>query len=189
MGETSDTSLGELNDILTYDLKDKLLSYYGNDPNANPYLELNLNSRFHDPSSFIDTYLNSSQPIYLNVNVRSLQANHSALLNLVQNFQNANVPIDIIAVQEIWQIPHPEIFNIPNFSFIFKQRSIGKGGGVGFYVNTRLNFKIRDDLSFFIDKVYESLTVEIINKNSKFYCTNIYRSPTPPFPFDPKREF
>jgi len=131
-------------------------------------------------SSFIQAYANSLNPIYLSINIRSLQANHFSLNSLVENFLNANIPLDIIAVQEIWQLPHPEVISIPNFNFIFKQRLAGRGGGIGFYLSNRLNYKIRDDLSFFQDKVYESLTAEISEGKRKFIITNIYRSPTPP---------
>jgi len=183
MGAVNVDGLAELNGMQLYDLKNTFSTYYGNDPNTNPYFELNISSNFYDPSSFSDSFANSSQPIYLNINIRSLHANHSALLNLVLNFQCSGVPIDIIAVQEIWQINYPETLSIPNFTFIYKQRASGRGGGVGFYINSRLNYKIREDLSLFTDRIYESLTLEITDKKNRFLITNIYRSLLSPLLF------
>ena len=162
MGEANNNvSLGELNNINNYALFDKLQAFYGNDVDSNPYLQINIDSIFHDMSSFIQAFANSLFPIYLSMNIRSLQANHCSLNNFLENLFNANIPIDIIAVQEIWQLPQPEVIKITNFTFVFKQRSAGRGGGVGFYINNRLGHKIRNELSFFQDKVSESITVEI----------------------------
>ena len=56
------------------------------------------------------------------------------------------------------------------------------GGGVGLFVNTDLNFKIRPDLSFFETQVLESIYIEIIRPNqSNVLIWTIYRPPNSNF--------
>ena len=45
------------------------------------------------------------------------------------------------------------------------------------YVKNDLNYKIRNDLSPHIEGTYESLIIEIMNKNKKFIIGEIYRPP------------
>jgi hypothetical protein len=82
-------------------------------------------------------------------------------------------------VQEIWQIPHPESVNIPGYKFTFKQRNKNRGGGIGFYILQEIPFKILPDLSPFVEKYFESLTIEIILNSKRTILTNIYRPPSP----------
>jgi len=99
---------------------------------------------------------------------------------MVQELQKNNVTIEIIAIQETWHINYIETVTLPGFNFIFKQREKGRGGGVGFYISETLNYKIIDDLSPFVEKTIECLTVEIFTKKSKkTLLSNIYHSPTP----------
>ena len=47
------------------------------------------------------------------------------------------IRIDVIALQEIWAIPHVNLINIPGYTFVSKTRELSRGGGVGFYVKKR----------------------------------------------------
>jgi hypothetical protein len=51
---------------------------------------------------------------------------------------------------------------------------------VGFYLSQSIPHKILPDLSLFIEKSFESLTLEIILNSKKLILSNIYRPPTPP---------
>jgi hypothetical protein len=88
------------------------------------------------------------------------------------------VNIIAIALQEIWQVPYPELVQLPNFNFFHKTRTESRGGGVGFYILNTYRCKIIKELSPFVEKEFESLTIEISHKNKKFVLCNIYRSPT-----------
>jgi hypothetical protein len=79
-----------------------------------------------------------------------------------------------------WRITHPSTLNINNYTLIHKDRSPGQGGGVGFYVRTGLNYNIVDDLSTFIPKTFESLTIETVIHGKKMFFSSVYRSPTAP---------
>ena len=91
---------------------------------------------------------------------------------------SSNVKIDVIAIQETWEIRYPETLLIPGFqTLIFKNRTGMRGGGVGFYVRTGLNFKVIDDLSPFENKILESLTIKLEYPGSKsVLLTSAYRS-------------
>ncbi len=56
-----------------------------------------------------------------------------------------------------------------------KHRVNNRGGGVCIYVKTGLQFKLRDDLSVFKERVYESVFVELTGKG--IVMGEIYRVP------------
>jgi hypothetical protein len=53
------------------------------------------------------------------------------------------------------------------------------GGGVGFYIKNDIKFKLLPDLSPFIDKIFESTTIETIINNKKCTLCNYYWSLSP----------
>ena len=63
------------------------------------------------------------------------------LSDFIQQSLKNNVNIKVIALQEIWNIPYPELITIPNFHFVYKSRVNVRGGGVAFYVKTMCNLK------------------------------------------------
>ena len=100
----------------------------------------------------------------------------SFILQLVNN----NIDIKIVALQEIWSLPHPELVNIPGFKLLFKARKNTQGGGEAFFVKDGISCKIIDNLSIFIEKEFECITIETTINKQKCYLSNIYRSPNPP---------
>ena len=77
----------------------------------------------------------------------------------------------IIALQEVWSIY--KTFELTGYSnIIFKTRDMNKernpncGGGVGFFVNSKLEFEVLEEESIFIEGVYESLWIKVeVTKN------------------------
>jgi hypothetical protein len=60
---------------------------------------------------------------------------HEKLAVEIAELEQKNVKIDIIAVQEIWDIRFPELVSLNGFNpIIFKKRRDMRGGGVGFFV-------------------------------------------------------
>lgn len=78
------------------------------------------------------------------------------------------------------EFPHIELVQIPNYSFIHHQRSSCRGGGVGFYIRNSISYRIIDELSQFIDEVFESLTIEAKICKRTYHLTSLYRSHNPP---------
>jgi hypothetical protein len=105
--------------------------------------------------------------------------NLDKLSSLLADLSRNGTNIFAIALQEIWSVPFPEQAAIDGFNLVLKTRSKSRGGGVGFYINNKLNYKIRNDLSPFHEKEFECITVEIQHSKTKYLLSNIYRSPSP----------
>ena len=73
---------------------------------------------------------------------------------------------------------NPDIFHIDGYhELIFKSRSLNtQGGGVGIYVNNQLKVTNLPDYSIFIDKIVETVFVEIeLPSKKKIVVGSIYR--------------
>ena len=93
------------------------------------------------------------------------------------NIYNLNVPLSCILVTETWLKENSVSPALRNFNFA-KQNRIGRsGGGVGIYLQSSLNYIIREDLKCISDDI-ESIFVEIKGENSKnILLVCIYRLP------------
>jgi exonuclease III len=79
-----------------------------------------------------------------------------------------NIIPDVICLQEIWQVHDECVIAIPNYNFVYKKRAKFRGGGVGCYIKKGIQFKIVERHSIFIEKIFESLVLEIsINGKKK----------------------
>ena len=156
----------------------------GKDENyINPFTT-QISSNFHDPNSFKTLLASIHEPVFLNINIQSLNSKHEKLKNFILSITNSNIQIDLIAIQETWKIHNLSLLTIPGFQpFIFSNRNKGKGGGIGFYVRNGINVNKIEQLSPFHDKLFESLTLELsyssTNHTKSFLVSNIYRSPSP----------
>ena len=130
--------------------------------------------------SFINRFKDSKFPLLLNLNICSLQAKYHELSFFLNNLLSNNIPIDIIGLQEVWKIgPNIQCLDIPGFqSLIYKSKNQNRGGGVGFYIKSGIAVKIIDQLSVFVDGIFESLCIELIYSSGKtLRVLNIYRPP------------
>ena len=114
----------------------------------------------------------------MSLNIQSLQSKYQKLINLLNHFSSKGVNIDVIALQEVWQIPFPDLLQIPGYNLFFKTRKKIKGGGVGFYIKDTINAQIIPNLSPFQEKTFETITLEITINNKSTLITSIYRSPS-----------
>ena len=109
-------SLNELNNDVILDCFHSLLSHFGNE-DENPYNIYNFSSHFYDTESFVTKFQASKNPLFMNLNIQSLNSKHSNLEELSTN----KVTIEILALQEIWNIPNLPSIEIPNYNFTFKK--------------------------------------------------------------------
>ena len=156
-------------------LSGKIPSFPTNDP-TNPIPNCVLDSNFHDSFSFINEFQNSKCHILASINIQSLHSKHLSLQSFLNDL--SSTPINILALQETWSIPHPHLISIPGYNFTHSERKTGRGGGVGFYVKDEIVFKIIPELSLFIPKIFECLTIEVLLENKKSSFSSIYRSPS-----------
>ena len=152
--------------------------YVDNNIDDNPYFAIQVSSNFHDIDSLSRTEFVKKKPIYLSINIQSLQSKFDQLCVELNEFESKNVSIDIIALQEIWDVSHPELFVIPGYKpLICKQRRGMRGGGVGFFVKDYINAQILDELSPFENKIIEAVTIRVSYQDKKpILLTSLYRS-------------
>jgi hypothetical protein len=69
-------------------------------------------------------------PIFVSINIQSLMSKYDELRSFIVELSGKKIAIDVIAVQEVWEICQPEILPIPGFqTFVCKTRSNMRGGG------------------------------------------------------------
>ena len=112
----------------------------------------------------------------LSLNIQSI----SAKFNEFQEFTNslANFKFDVICLQELWRMQDPSLFSLDGYHNMFYKSRINnvQGGGVGIFVSNQFKAVKLTDISIFIDKVIETVFVEIeISKSKKIVVGSIYR--------------
>jgi hypothetical protein len=121
-----------------------------------------IGSKYFDRNSFTCKFVKTKKPIYLNINILSLMSKHESLKSFAINLLSKQVPVDVIALQEIWSIIYIELVHIPGFQpLTYSSRAGMRGGGVGFYMRDGLHFEKINNLSTFVEKTFECLSVEV----------------------------
>ncbi len=107
--------------------------YKDNVLNDDPYFGLNIHCKYHTVES-LATFVKC--PIYISINIQSLHSKYEQLVEFISELYAANISVDVIAVQEIWDIRYPELVNIPGFQpLVHKSRRNMRGGSsLGRYV-------------------------------------------------------
>ena len=132
-------------------------------------------SKYYTPQEFNNTFSYTPDNIsLLHINSRSLNRNFEYFENLLHSLNNFS--FSVIGISETWLNQNsPDIFNLPNYTFIRADRKGRRGGGVAFYIAQNLNFKIRSDIKL---SQAESLFIEIDNSNLRNVIIGlIYRPP------------
>jgi hypothetical protein len=119
-----------------------------------------------------------NKPLILSMNIQSLNSKFNELKLFLADFEKNGVNIVAVALQEIWQIQHDDLIQIPNYNFVYLQRNGMKGGGVGFYIKNDVKFKKIDRLSEMQNRVFECLTVEVNIDGKRLLLSSLYRSPS-----------
>jgi len=69
------------------------------------------------------------------------------------------------------------LYQLIGYQFISKPRVNKACGGVAIYVKNELNFKMRNDISPHTEGIFETIMIEIINKEKRYIIGEIYRPP------------
>jgi len=164
-----------------------------NDPNVNndpnpqnffnyipdsPYESSNFHCSYIDPIVFSQTYNNNKKFSIMSLNIQSISAKMNVLTALLSLFNSNLCSPDIICLQELWQFPENAVISLPGYGpLIYKLRCGGvQGGGVGFLIKSSIQFSILPNVSIFVDRIFESMFIEILLPNkSKAIIGNIYR--------------
>ena len=144
VGEESDEGdlLGKLNGDKKFDWENTLLHFFGNNPESNPYIDFSNNHIYYEKSNLFSDKQIITSPLMLSVNIQSLNSKFNELNSFIADLNRNNINLSLIALQEIWQLQHDDLFSIKGLNFFNSQRTKNKGGGVGFYINSELPCKI-----------------------------------------------
>jgi exonuclease III len=153
----------------------------GNDDDIDlnsPYSNSEISCEIYDTANFTSTFSNSKNFSMMSLNIQSLQAKFSEFEEYIYELSRNNCNFDVICLQELWRLNDPDFFDLNNYQkLVFKSRQSNvQGGGVGFFIKNSIKFKLLDDISIFVDKVIESIFIEVeINKKLKIIIGSIYR--------------
>jgi len=158
-------------------LNDSTLS---SDFDDSPYTHSIFDTSYHDTPSLINKIQNSACISVMSLNIQSLSAKYSVFRDLILELGASSCLPDVICLQEVWTVVDADLFPLPGYQpLIFKTRATGQGGGVGIFIRTGLPFKICRAKSIFIDKLYESLFVDLtLSSGKKLTIGSIYRPNT-----------
>jgi exonuclease III len=107
-------------------------------------------------------------------NVRGIFNNISLLSEFFQSFQN-NIDIFSLSETHLTNDNNLGLYNIPGYTFITKNRTVGKGGSVGMYISDRYSWIRRSELEA---SNLECIWIELIVKNSiNILIGTMYRPP------------
>ena len=160
---------------------DLLNSFHKDDENISQFFCTDVKSTYSDFETFINKFEKNTSPLLLSINIQSLNSKFNDLKLLTNDLISKNVQVDLIIIQETWDIKHVDLLLLPGFQkIIHRTRKNMRGGGVGIFVRKGVNFKIRNDLEAFHQKTFENLVIELNYPNKNFIISNIYHSPNPP---------
>jgi exonuclease III len=149
------------------------------DPSQNdsPYTQSTFNTFYYDTSDFVAKFSNDSKFSLLSLNIQSLPSKYEQLKEMLNDLNHKNALPDIICLQEIWNVIDGNLFPLNDYQpLIFKCREKSQGGGVGIYLKKGIIFKILTDKSTFIEKLFESIFIEVTTqKGKKLVVGSIYR--------------
>ncbi len=125
-------NLAALNDAAYLDFRTAYNHVYQdvNDITNDPYSELIIDSKYYDIYSLPTILHDNVSPIFLSINIQSLMSKYDELRSFIVELSGKKIVIDVIAVQEVWEVRQPEILPIPGFqTVVYKTRSNMRGGG------------------------------------------------------------
>ena len=179
--------MDDLADIITMDsiLNNKnydfFTQFYNDNDNDNDtfqstYSDISTLCKYYDENELITLCKKSKNKLFLSINVQSLPSKFSEFEEFVNVLSRNECSPDFICLQEIWQIPDENSIQLKNYNFEYICRSNGvQGGGVGIFVRKGIRYSIIKEKSTFVDKVIETLFIEVTEGTSKYIVGSVYR--------------
>lgn len=111
----------------------------------------------------------------MHINCRSLGRNFDEILTLIHPFDSQ---LSVIALTETWLSDDvTQLYNIPGYNFLSNCRHNKTGGGVGFYINDSIDYKLLSTCSYMYDFI-ETIFIEVtLPSNAKCLIGCVYRPP------------
>jgi exonuclease III len=155
-----------------------------------PYVENIFNCSYTDEYDYHATYNNCKNLSLMSINIQSLNAKFSDLCLMISLMNQSNCSPDIICIQELWLIPDNVNYILPGYHpLVCTLRNSAQGGGVGIYVKSCFKFSLMHSKSIFIERIFETIIIEVITENSKINVGSLYRPGTPHPRLNPSQTF
>ena len=164
--------LSDIMNLNDFDLNSHLNTYMDDiDEIDNPLSNLAINSKYYDITDLrIDSQLNGHkhQLTALHINIQSLSAKFDELKSYMATLHDNNIKLDgILICETVLLDSNTYLYELPVYSFVYKNRSTMSRGGVCIYINESIQFKLRDDLAVFVDCEFELIFIETTNTPKK----------------------
>jgi hypothetical protein len=142
-----------------------------------PYDDINLQCTYTNETDFISANSNCTTPYVMSVNIQSLVSKFTDFSSLIYELAKNNCAPIIICIQEIWQIPCDDFISLKGYQpLIYKCRNNNtQGGGVGIYVRNNVSYSLNKPLSVFVDRIFESIFIDVVISGKKFTVGSLYR--------------
>ena len=116
----------------------------------------------------------------MSLNIQSLPAKFNEFSELMTEFPSFESCPEIICLQETWNVVDNSMFPLANYHpLITNLRRSARGGGVGMYIKENLSFKILSKFSIFVERIFESVFIEVsLTNGKKIIIGSIYRPGT-----------
>ena len=138
---------------------------------CSPYSNINLTCLYTDVNKL--HLLPSDKFSVISLNIQSLPAKYLEFSDLISQFSHESTP-DVICLQETWKIVDNSFFPLPNYHPLETNvRCEARGGGVGIYVKQNLSFKILNQYSIFVERIFESLFIELTLNGKKIIIGSV----------------
>ena len=155
---------------LTLNLKEQINKYIHVDDIANnPFPIMASESNYYEINDIVPhEHGGSSFDLrVLHLNIQGLSSKYDDLNIMLSQLLDVHVKLDVILLCETFINDHnAELFNIPGYTFIHRNRSTMVRGGVAIYIRDSIRFKLRDDITIFREGEFESLFIDITDKHT-----------------------
>jgi len=106
-----------------------------------------------------------------------LTTSHEDVVDII-NKLNSEVQVIGICESFISEQCPASLFNFPGYTLISKNRSLMGRGGLAFIIKDDIKFKVREDLSLWIEGKIETFAIEIVTSNNNpLLISSVYRPP------------
>lgn len=114
----------------------------------------------------------------MHINIRSLPNKLNKLDIFINNLRSENIGIDFLLLCETFlNNTNHDMYTLEGYKFVGKHRQIAKCGGVGIFIKNGISYKVREDLSIFVEREFESIFIEVSFGNSHVVIGEVYRVP------------
>jgi vacuolar-type H+-ATPase subunit F/Vma7 len=163
-----------------------LEALYDRNNDSNILAQFDIDSKYYeiDEMKQINCHTTSDGFKYkiLHLNIQGLMSSLENLKHFLNKLESNDIHIDFILLCETFlNEPNQQMHcSIAGYEFICRNRIKRKKGGVAIYINNRYQFKIKDEISTFVEGEYESIFIEVLSNPHNLIIGEIYRIPNTP---------